>query len=54
MNEEATISPIDAIAAMQVLMDELTKRIKHGDGDIDGLSRVIDALASADRIVIHE
>lgn len=52
METEVTVISGDVTKAIRVLEEELSSRIRHGDGEIDALQRIIDALGEADRIVI--
>jgi hypothetical protein len=53
MLEKVTIQSQDVVVAIRVLEQEINSRIKYGDGDIEALQTVTEALGSADRIVIE-
>jgi hypothetical protein len=52
MLEEVEVNNKDIIEAISALEDEINARILNGDGDIEALTRVCEALSAADRIVI--
>lgn len=53
MLTEIEVDDADVELAIQVLENERIQRIKHGDGDVDFLERILQALEEADRIVIR-
>lgn len=54
MFQEIELSSESVIEALRVLNDEVNLRISNGDGDIDKLIEVIEALGMNDRITIVE
>ena len=52
METEMELSVGDVCQAIEILANEVRARIKHGDGHVESLQRVIEALEDADRILI--
>ena len=53
METEIEVTNSAVLATISVLENEINSRIRHGDGDIDELRAMVDALGEADRIVIR-
>lgn len=53
METEMTLAATDVIEILAILEEERAVRIRHGDGPIEAIDRVIEALGEADRIVIQ-